>query len=121
ANKRAYRCRAADRGDYCIRSRRRRQPRPLFPYTTLFRSPTRPNTISSWPRVAIRCGRSKFSRWMGTASGGYRLTERHGWRIAPRSEEHTSELQSRGQLVCRPLPEKKKKLVPFAHRLMTIL
>src|SRR5437660_4280904 len=58
---------------------------PLFPYTTLFRSHTsRPRRIHD-PR----------------RSHEYRFS-------APRSEEHTSELQSRGQLVCRLLLEKKK-------------
>src|SRR5439155_17416896 len=64
----------------------RRPPRStLFPYTTLFRSrtgrshpTTRPERSSSWPRPGAR------------------------------SEEHTSELQSRGHLVCRLLLEKKK-------------
>src|SRR5215510_15912821 len=62
----------------------RRPPRStLFPYTTLFRSSrTRP----------------------GGFSGGSRVGP-----CPPRSEEHTSELQSRGHLVCRLLLEKKKK------------
>src|SRR5215510_15621248 len=61
----------------------RRPPRStLFPYTTLFRSP--------WP-----------TPWPSSAS------RRAGWPW--RSEEHTSELQSRGHLVCRLLLEKKKK------------
>src|SRR5215510_15672375 len=60
----------------------RRPPRStLFPYTTLFR-----------PRCS-RCCRSPTSCCSPTAS---------------RSEEHTSELQSRGHLVCRLLLEKKK-------------
>src|SRR6266403_2017458 len=64
----------------------RRPPRStLFPYTTLFRS-DRPFTISVPPRRS-----------------------RRGWPI--RSEEHTSELQSRRDLVCRLLLEKKKKIV----------
>src|SRR5439155_8786760 len=67
----------------------RRPPRStLFPYTTLFRSP------NSWRRRAPRTARP-FTR--GTASS------------PSRSEEHTSELQSRGHLVCRLLLEKKKK------------
>src|SRR6266496_4832996 len=62
----------------------RRPPRStLFPYTTLFRSP---------PAAAI---------WRARAGS----TRRH-WR---RSEEHTSELQSRRDLVCRLLLEKKKE------------
>src|SRR5947209_18388508 len=70
----------------------RRPPRStLFPYTTLFRSPTSVNDEEA------PCGRgqSAQSSW---------------WRgLNPRSEEHTSELQSRQYLVCRLLLEKKKK------------
>src|SRR5215813_15241124 len=63
----------------------RRPPRStLFPYTTLFRSG--PSRAARLP--ALRAARSK-----------------HFW---PRSEEHTSELQSRPHLVCRLLLEKKK-------------
>src|SRR6266508_635261 len=63
----------------------RRPPRStLFPYTTLFRSRRAPG----------RC--SPTSGWQDEHMRG------------PRSEEHTSELQSRGQLVCRLLLEKKK-------------
>src|SRR5476649_3023979 len=61
----------------------RRPPRStLFPYTTLFRSPS-------------------------LTSRGCRRSELGNWR--PRSEEHTSELQSHSDLVCRLLLEKKKK------------
>src|SRR5207302_3595592 len=67
-------------------------PRPprstLFPYTTLFRSPP--------PLVPPGC---RLARW-GSA----------GDRISARSEEHTSELQSRENLVCRLLLEKKKRI-----------
>src|SRR5260370_24931806 len=65
----------------------RRPPRStLFPYTTLFRS------IRNWIRVGIRI-------WWGCRSGSGNNT---------RSEEHTSELQSHLNLVCRLLLEKKK-------------
>src|SRR6266403_4751264 len=69
----------------------RRPPRStLFPYTTLFRSGARcrppPPAAPPVPRTRSRRGRP-----------------------APRSEEHTSELQSRRDLVCRLLLEKKKK------------
>src|SRR5437870_10361781 len=68
----------------------RRPPRStLFPYTTLFRSP-RPGA------------RGEGS--VGARVSGARAPHRRG-----RSEEHTSELQSRGHLVCRLLLEKKKK------------
>src|SRR2546422_8459955 len=86
----------------------RRPPRStLFPYTTLFRSAkgggaTPPTSRRSRPKS----GRSP--PWGG------RPTSRSGWwrRRAfrhSRSEEHTSELQSRLHLVCRLLLEKKKK------------
>src|SRR5256885_8842860 len=70
----------------------RRPPRStLFPYTTLFRS-----------RILVR---DQFSSNQGDPRLFYALTVR-----APRSEEHTSELQSPCNLVCRLLLEKKKKL-----------
>src|SRR5439155_27294944 len=68
----------------------RRPPRStLFPYTTLFRSSTRSAGLPTHARPTRRRSRS----------GG----------TSKRSEEHTSELQSRGHLVCRLLLEKKKK------------
>src|SRR6266496_5861201 len=73
----------------------RRPPRStLFPYTTLFRSPR-------WWRTSRRPGRSGFP------AGGCQAPRRCPG--AARSEEHTSELQSRRDLVCRLLLEKKKK------------
>src|SRR3712207_7379968 len=79
----------------------RRPPRStLFPYTTLFRSPgpTSPSR-GTCASSSTRCDRS----WSRTASAGSRRSS------SPRSEEHTSELQSRQYLVCRLLLEKKKK------------
>src|SRR5260370_26041312 len=74
----------------------RRPPRStLFPYTTLFRSQsTRPGASSATPR-------------MSASAMPYGLRHRGG-RHAGRSEEHTSELQSHLNLVCRLLLEKKK-------------
>src|SRR3712207_7427811 len=93
----------------------RRPPRStLFPYTTLFRSglgaPTR-------RQAARRLGAQPLlGRPRGPAPGvvprGLRLgrdARRRGARGVLRSEEHTSELQSRQYLVCRLLLEKKKK------------
>src|SRR5260370_5928814 len=72
----------------------RRPPRStLFPYTTLFRSAS---TRSGWPRP----GPTGCS---SPAPGGHRRRRR-----SRRSEEHTSELQSHLNLVCRLLLEKKK-------------
>src|SRR5437660_6676112 len=73
---------------------KRRPPRStLFPYTTLFRSP----------------GRSRRARERHPASRARPArSDRRRPSCGPRSEEHTSELQSRGHLVCRLLLEKKK-------------
>src|SRR3712207_8211862 len=85
----------------------RRPPRStLFPYTTLFRSPApAPPPPRSSPRAALS-RRARRGRIAGPPRSGR-------WRAArppsPRSEEHTSELQSRQYLVCRLLLEKKKK------------
>src|SRR2546421_4836895 len=76
----------------------RRPPRStLFPYTTLFRSPAL-LTASGSPEITVWSGALRLA---GTATAS--LVE------ASRSEEHTSELQSRSDLVCRLLLEKKKK------------
>src|SRR5437660_11693497 len=70
----------------------RRPPRStLFPYTTLFRSHSA--SPSFGPRFASLIGKKESPHEI----------------IKIRSEEHTSELQSRGHLVCRLLLEKKKK------------
>src|SRR6266853_2505429 len=72
----------------------RRPPRStLFPYTTLFR-PRRPGSATA-PRGSQR-------RAPGPAAPGP---------VGARSEEHTSELQSQSNLVCRLLLEKKKKVI----------
>src|SRR5690606_40754033 len=91
---------------------RRRPGSTLFPYTTLFRSPAGSGGAPE-PGAGRRC------RGMGgPAVGGRRHlrpavsagdADGGGRRPPPRSEEHTSELQSRENLVCRLLLEKKKK------------
>src|SRR3989442_9419356 len=76
----------------------RRPPRStLFPYTTLFRSPP------LWP-FAGRVAHSAAAECHSLGAGGGRPPGRRD-----RSEEHTSELQSRPHLVCRLLLEKKNK------------
>src|SRR2546422_4152646 len=80
----------------------RRPPRStLFPYTTLFRSPV----------TNTRDMRSPLMQ-KGVARGGHTPppAQTAAVRIRARSEEHTSELQSRLHLVCRLLLEKKKKV-----------
>src|SRR5690349_23917205 len=100
----------------------RRPPRPtLFPYTTLFRSgaaavarvpSSRGPTASSATRRALRLPAGTVRE--GSASS-----------FVGRSEEHTSELQSRRDLVCRLLLEKKKKKINkqqiFSSKSMTYL
>src|SRR3712207_8301833 len=90
----------------------RRPPRStLFPYTTLFRSVRRVRSENSGlnPEPAFDTGglegcRGERNSWW---SGGMRrYQEEHRWR---RSEEHTSELQSRQYLVCRLLLEKRRR------------
>src|SRR6266508_4517712 len=63
----------------------------LFPYTTLFRSRAEPALAAARGTRAVRAPVRRTPR-----------------RVDSRSEEHTSELQSRGHLVCRLLLEKKK-------------
>src|SRR3712207_7571615 len=91
----------------------RRPPRStLFPYTTLFRSVSVP--VAQWVGERLRTmeGDSRVGqRALGPRERWPRAAWGHlGARYAvDRSEEHTSELQSRQYLVCRLLLEKKKK------------
>src|SRR2546422_7664337 len=78
----------------------RRPPRStLFPYTTLFRS-----EVSVADRERASLGHHPRARWQPVVHGARRPPHRQD-----RSEEHTSELQSRLHLVCRLLLEKKKR------------
>src|SRR5256885_8489970 len=81
----------------------RRPPRStLFPYTTLFRS----------SEIRASAGTGGASAWCGSAkesSAGSPISR------VSRSEEHTSELQSPCNLVCRLLLEKKKKRKNISH------
>src|SRR5258707_4568068 len=99
----------------------RRPPRStLFPYTTLFRS--------TWGMPVVM-GRKTFEALAGEPLPGrfnFVVTRQSGWRparesvrVAPgRSEEHTSELQSRQYLVCRLLLVKPKSLLTSARTAM---
>src|SRR5688500_19159715 len=94
---------------------------PLFPYTTLFRS----SAAYRVPQPTVRRGRFLPARNRGCLAGPdraeYRYQSEHwvwyysghpkqeGASMLNRSEEHTSELQSPCNLVCRLLLEKKKK------------
>src|SRR3989442_8744088 len=90
----------------------RRPPRStLFPYTTLFRSVPNGTTLivgDRRPKSADGSARTKIDEPLP-------FSPRDKVRVlvrAKRSEEHTSELQSRPHLVCRLLLEKKKKNIP---------
>src|SRR2546426_8087803 len=77
----------------------RRPPRStLFPYTTLFRSHVRGGVARSLVTCAVRKRQASFQKRPVVCVP----------RTSPRSEEHTSELQSPCNLVCRLLLEKKK-------------
>src|SRR2546428_4903722 len=78
----------------------RRPPRStLFPYTTLFRSLGNQDTIGA-----------ELSGQINVTGSDQGVSASGSARAYPRSEEHTSELQSRSDLVCRLLLEKKKKI-----------
>src|SRR5207247_11469309 len=93
---------------------------PLFPYTTLFRSHLhhqarrRPSSSSGLPALTNTCADLDRGKRCRTKQRLGELSERQSGRGRPcllcplRSEEHTSELQSRVDLVCRLLLEKKK-------------
>src|SRR5438105_9200705 len=86
----------------------RRPPRStLFPYTTLFRSPGRSFSVG----MAVSPASSQCSKTTGTTNTSTGET---------RSEEHTSELQSRVDLVCRLLLEKKKIQQELRSRLRSL-
>src|SRR5687767_15412379 len=100
----------------------RRPPRStLFPYTTLFRSEVRVLdgvVAARWcdqfdPRPHVQGYRANRA--------GIRGYDRHPGQPDPRSEEHTSELQSLAYLVCRLLLEKKKKIINSSHRTILLI
>src|SRR5207253_8663820 len=89
----------------------RRPPRStLFPYTTLFRSCYFVACPSRVPAPVDQLGACRRqASVLALQSAPIRQYSETGRRLLLRSEEHTSELQSRGHLVCRLLLEKKKK------------
>src|SRR5438046_6673226 len=81
----------------------------LFPYTTLFRSVYVPHREPApAPSASQGCRRPTLRLWTGRVSPAPRVSP-------PRSEEHTSELQSLTNLVCRLLLEKKKQHKNLLH------
>src|SRR5207247_9503769 len=80
----------------------------LFPYTTLFRS-IRIVETRHLARRPARHGKQPSGEGLAELGGeGRYIRDQGSQAIRPRSEEHTSELQSRVDLVCRLLLEKKK-------------
>src|SRR5258707_5178826 len=93
----------------------RRPPRStLFPYTTLFRSLLHVDTGSYYRAITAELIRR------GAKAGDLAAVKSALAHIRLRSEEHTSELQSRQYLVCRLLLEKKKKQIMNSLRYDTI-
>src|SRR5438093_9097702 len=76
----------------------------LFPYTTLFRS-----AVHNFVRLHLRRERSPYKRRSTDSIGRTQISPTKVTVLTARSEEHTSELQSLTNLVCRLLLEKKKK------------
>src|SRR2546430_9140470 len=102
----------------------RRPPRStLFPYTTLFRSG--PNWHATAAIMAANAGKDVYCEKPCTKNIAQSLalaeTFRRTGRVfqagTQRSEEHTSELQSQSNLVCRLLLEKKKKQLVYQHNM----
>src|SRR3712207_7498845 len=84
----------------------RRPPRStLFPYTTLFRSCS--SSAKAGGPTTRACSRSPSTKLASWRASAYSVLNTRP--SSTRSEEHTSELQSRQYLVCRLLLEKKKK------------
>src|SRR2546422_4625776 len=94
----------------------RRPPRStLFPYTTLFRSLVALHTAPPSEAFWIKRGLLENAR-----CGSKQITRKTKNRLSERSEEHTSELQSRLHLVCRLLLEKKKKKIKSRKKIVTL-
>src|SRR3712207_8873802 len=92
----------------------RRPPRStLFPYTTLFDLPRH-----AAARVRVEMPERRIDRVQAAVRVGVRHRPRLQLAEEVRSEEHTSELQSRQYLVCRLLLEKKKNN-PVSHSILT--
>src|SRR3712207_6940982 len=98
----------------------RRPPRStLFPYTTLFRSDGEQHRVRKAMFVALLMREDGIASLVEGATGSWDAA------VGERSEEHTSELQSRQYLVCRLLLEKKKTLLDkcfyvYAATLLTL-
>src|SRR3712207_8680783 len=107
----SWSCRCCSLYRYFLFLMIRRPPRStLFPYTTLFRS-----AVHRYPGMAHAQHRVEDGAERVVAGNGHHVGPgNHD--LADRSEEHTSELQSRQYLVCRLLLEKKKNRMPTTIR-----
>src|SRR3712207_6988930 len=97
----------------------RRPPRStLFPYTTLFRSDLVDATVKVRHAFHVQRNRGEITRFAPQQSHDVSDDALNMWwrRGFDRSEEHTSELQSRQYLVCRLLLEKKKTIIKNNYR-----
>src|SRR5438034_8009705 len=92
--------------------KRRTTVSTLFPYTTLFRSLS--FASAKMARISFTVSRSR--RYAETSA----FPGRSCGRLSGRSEEHTSELQSHSDLVCRLLLEKKKHTSEVGKRVTTV-
>src|SRR5260370_27513599 len=91
----------------------RRPPRStLFPYTTLFRSRRRDGGIGEARNDHVNVRTAGVTAVFGVVVSALHVIHAGGNGDRARSEEHTSELQSHLNLVCRLLPEKKKSHTP---------
>src|SRR3712207_7491467 len=87
----------------------RRPPRStLFPYTTLFRSRRQQAIMPAMPTIAAEAGSGTYAIQIPLRVARNTCCDFTKSGAGARSEEHTSELQSRQYLVCRLLLEKKK-------------
>src|SRR5258707_5869883 len=99
----------------------RRPPRStLFPYTTLFRSGLTVGGRRIFPNATVHINKLELDYWTNKSLGEKapeptKTFFQQAERRSLRSEEHTSELQSRQYLVCRLLLEKKKKRLIYAR------
>src|SRR2546430_10189531 len=94
----------------------RRPPRStLFPYTTLFRSETGAHQHQAVGAAEQRHHDGSGHERRSVTRGGQLQDGRAEAVVLSRSEEHTSELQSQSNLVCRLLLEKKKNTIKHTH------
>src|SRR2546430_10691581 len=98
----------------------RRPPRStLFPYTTLFRS-HKPAALGSGPNEVLGVSRVAKDA-AGALESKILQTRTQPEKSSGRSEEHTSELQSQSNLVCRLLLEKKKNTqIDYDHHIRRV-